>query len=224
MVYVNDRTAVIHCQIVLYSVESQNVMQRLRNIPVHSDGSAGNLIRNIDFPFIKCDVERIRLRCGKLHQRLLDQAVPPTHSELQNYQAFPVIFPDKILLLLHFLLEMTGLEKRLTVCKVDGQRAAASGTAWNQLRWNEPVFFSFRHAEDVLTVLVNILAATRSTAGLGHPAFHLEDLFSGKTGGDEMILCIGCHNKAVSAADQIMEVFHHPARLFLIAFPADKTA
>lgn len=105
-------------------------MQRLRDIPVHSDGLPLDLIGNIDFSLVKSDIDRIRFRCGKLHQRLLDHAVSPAHSEFQDDQFFSVIFPYKVLIILHFILKLSGLEKHLTVSKIDGQRAAASGTAF----------------------------------------------------------------------------------------------
>ena len=46
-----------------------------------------------------------------------------------------MIFLDKILVVLHFLLEMSGLEERIAVSDIDGKRTAAVRTAGNQILW-----------------------------------------------------------------------------------------
>ena len=40
---------------------------------------------------------------GKLHQGFLDHAVAPADSKLQDDQFLSVVFPDEILIVLHFL-------------------------------------------------------------------------------------------------------------------------
>lgn len=112
------------------------------NIAVYSDGFAGNFIRDIEFPFIKCDVDGMWLRGSELHQRLLDHVVMPSYAQFQDYQVSAVILPEKILVVLHFLPKMSGMEKGLIVGNIDGQRAAASGTEITEIFLKPLMIFS----------------------------------------------------------------------------------